>query len=75
MNETPDTSSMRFAEALADDPQQGLLQLGLRADVDLSADRHDGAAVTGADTQGHSHDPILTAPAAGWHPQRGRFVR
>ena len=59
--------------ALADDPQQGLLQWGLRADVDLSADRHDGPAVTGADTQGHTHDPTLTAPAAGPHPRHGRF--
>ena len=44
--------------ALADDPQQGLLQRGLRADVDRSADRHDGAVVTGADTAGHTHDPL-----------------
>src|SRR5580692_2378747 len=59
--------------ALADVPQQGLLQRSLRADVDLSADRHDDAAVTGADTEGHSHDPTLTAPAAGPHPRHGRF--
>ena len=32
-----------------------------------------GAAVTGADTQGHTHDSTLTVPAAGLHPQYGRF--
>jgi hypothetical protein len=59
--------------ALADDRRQGQLQRGLRAGVVLSADRHDGAAVTGADTQGQTHDPTLTALAAGPQPQRGRF--
>jgi len=56
---------------LAHDPQQSLLQRGLRADVDFSADRHDGAVITGADTQRHVHSPTLTAPAAGSHPRHG----
>ena len=53
------------------DPQQSLLQRGLRADVDFSADRHDGAVLTGADTQRQIHSPTLTAPAAGSHPRHG----
>jgi hypothetical protein len=70
MKETPDTSSRSLA-VLAHDPQQSLLQRGLRADVDFSADRHDGAVITGADTQRHGHNPTLTAPAAGSHPRHG----
>jgi len=56
---------------LAHDPQQSLLQRGFRADVDFSADRHDGAVITGADTQRQIHSPTLTAPAAGSHPRHG----
>jgi hypothetical protein len=54
---------------LAHDPQQSLLQRSLRADVDFSADRHDGAVITAADTQRQTHDPTLAAPAAGSHPR------
>ena len=47
---------------LAHDPQQSLLQRGLRANVQFSADHHDGAVVAGADTQRQTHNPTLTAP-------------
>ena len=54
---------------LTHDPQQSLLQRGLRADVHFSADHHDGAVITGADIQRQTHNPTLTAPAAGTHPR------